>query len=106
MFSSCSPSSAFVAGVNNRALIFGLFVDDLVQRIAVFGRAVDLGPVCAPGAAVIGHVDRRGRVGGYIRLFFGQPVVEGFTLPVKALPFALSLYYFVVAEKHAGGEGR
>jgi hypothetical protein len=29
----------------------------------------------------------------------GFRIVEGFTLPFKALPFACNLYYFVVAEK-------
>ena len=32
----------------------------------------------------------------------GYHIVEAFTLPFKALPFALNLYYFVVAEKRAG----
>jgi SAM-dependent methyltransferase len=36
----------------------------------------------------------------------GFRIVEGFTLPFKALPFACNLYYFVVAEKRPGGEGR
>jgi SAM-dependent methyltransferase len=34
----------------------------------------------------------------------GYHIVEAFTLPFKALPFALNLYYFVVAEKCAGEE--
>jgi 2-polyprenyl-3-methyl-5-hydroxy-6-metoxy-1,4-benzoquinol methylase len=36
----------------------------------------------------------------------GFRIVEGFTLPFRALPFALNLYHFVVAEKRSGGEGR
>ena len=36
----------------------------------------------------------------------GFRVVEGFTLPFRALPFALNLYYFVVAEKCSAGERR
>ena len=34
----------------------------------------------------------------------GYHIVEAFTLPFKALPFALNLYYFVVAEKRAGDD--
>lgn len=41
---------------------------------------------------------------GWLRA--GFRLVEGFTLPFRALPFALNLYYFVVAEKASSGEGR
>jgi SAM-dependent methyltransferase len=42
------------------------------------------------------------RLRGWLR--DGFQIVEGFTLPFRALPFALNLYYFVVAEKRSGGE--
>ena len=35
----------------------------------------------------------------------GFRIVEGFTLPFRYLPFAMNLYYFVVAEKAPAGEG-
>jgi SAM-dependent methyltransferase len=34
----------------------------------------------------------------------GFRIVEGFTLPFRYLPFAVNLYYFVVAEKAPAGE--
>ena len=36
----------------------------------------------------------------------GFRIREAFTLPFRRLPFAVNLYYFVVAGKHPGGEGR
>jgi SAM-dependent methyltransferase len=36
----------------------------------------------------------------------GFRITEGFTLPFRRLPFAMNLYYFVVAEKASAGEGR
>jgi hypothetical protein len=36
----------------------------------------------------------------------GFRIAEAFTLPFRRLPFAMNLYYFVVAEKSAAGEGR
>ncbi len=36
----------------------------------------------------------------------GFRIREAFTLPFRRLPFALNLYYFVVAETSADGEGR
>src|ERR1700716_1120028 len=36
----------------------------------------------------------------------GFRIVQGFTLPFRPLPFALNLYYFIVAEKCSGGERR
>lgn len=36
----------------------------------------------------------------------GFRIREAFTLPFRHLPFALNLYYFVVAERSADGEGR
>ena len=36
----------------------------------------------------------------------GFRIVEGFTLPFRELPFALNLYYFVVAEKVSDGDRR
>jgi SAM-dependent methyltransferase len=44
------------------------------------------------------------RMRGWLRE--GFRIVEGFNLPFRALPFALNLYYFVVAEKRPGEEGR
>ena len=43
-----------------------------------------------------------------IRAWLGKGfrITEGFTLPFRALPYAANLYYFVVAEKSAGGEKR
>jgi hypothetical protein len=45
-----------------------------------------------------------GRMRGWLRE--GFRIVEGFNLPFRALPFALNLYYFVVAEKRPDEEGR
>jgi SAM-dependent methyltransferase len=36
----------------------------------------------------------------------GFRIVEAFTLPFRALPFAANLYYFIVAETRTAGEGR
>jgi len=36
----------------------------------------------------------------------GFRIVEGFTLPFRNLPFAVNLYYFIVAEKAPAGESR
>jgi SAM-dependent methyltransferase len=45
-----------------------------------------------------------GRMRAWLR--DGFRVREGFTLPFRRLPFAVNLYYFVVAEKASAGEGR
>ncbi len=36
----------------------------------------------------------------------GFGIIESFTLPFTALPYALNLYYFIVAEKASAGEER
>jgi SAM-dependent methyltransferase len=36
----------------------------------------------------------------------GFRIVEGFTLPFRYLPFAVNLYYFVVAQKTSAGKGQ
>ena len=45
-----------------------------------------------------------GRMRGW--LHDGFQIVEAFTLPFRRLPFALNLYYFIVAEKRSDGERR
>jgi hypothetical protein len=35
----------------------------------------------------------------------GFRITEDFTLPFRRLPFAANLYYFVVAERTAAGDG-